>query len=461
MTMIRISHLLAAAAIAPLVAAAADASQPFQIKVIDKENGWPVPLVELRTTHNVRFVTDNAGVIAFELPELMGKEIWLDLKGHGYEVEADGFGFRGVRMTPNPGDSITVQVNRTNIARRLGRLTGGGLFSESQQLGSELQWTESGVLGCDSVQIARHQGKLYWAWGDTVLPHYPLGIFHMSSATTQLKPLESFTPPISLHFDYFTDEKGTPRGVAKMPGSGPTWVSGYVSLPDQAGKSHLVGTYRKIKPPLDTYEAGLLVWDDEANSFHQLRVLWTKSDDSHKAPSLPEGHPVFWKDERGKNWVLFGDPFPTIRCRANFEAWHDPSQWETLRPQEKLTSADNDRDVRPHRGSIAWNAWREQWVAIFTEIEGDPSFLGEVWYAEADSPFGPWGPAVKVVSHDNYSFYNPRIHPEFTADDSPILLFEGTYTRQFSGAEQPTPRYDYNQILYRLDLDDAALSAAK
>jgi hypothetical protein len=83
--------------------------------------------------------------------------------------------------------------------------------------------------------------------------------------------------------------------------------------------------------------------------------------------------------------------------------------------------------------------------------------LGEIWYAEADSPFGPWGSAVKVVGHDNYTFYNPHLHPEFTAPDSPVLLFEGTYTATFADRPPATPRFDYNQILYRLDLDDPAL----
>jgi len=87
--------------------------------------------------------------------------------------------------------------------------------------------------------------------------------------------------------------------------------------------------------------------------------------------------------------------------------------------------------------------------------------LGELWYAEAPEPTGPWGVAVKVVSHDNYTFYNPRLHPEMTPSDSPILLFEGTYTQQFSDKPQVTPLYDYNQILYRLDLDDPALTPAQ
>ena len=42
-----------------------------------------------------------------------------------------------------------------------------------------------------------------------------------------------------------------------------------------------------------------------------------------------------------------------------------------------------------------------------------------------------------------------------------MLIFEGTYTMQFADRPPPTPRYDYNQILYRLDLDDPALAPAQ
>lgn len=70
---------------------------------------------------------------------------------------------------------------------------------------------------------------------------------------------------------------------------------------------------------------------------------------------------------------------------------------------------------------------------------------------------GPWTKAVKVASHDQYSFYNPMIHPVFGADAGRTLLLEGTYTTSFSGNQNPAPRYDYNQILYRLDLDPLGL----
>jgi hypothetical protein len=449
--------LLVLLALAPCFASSIE---PCRIEVVEQGTGWPVPLVELRTTNQVRFVTDNAGVIAFDLPELMGRETWFDVVGHGYEAPKDGFGFRGFRLTPEPGKTVKVEVRRTIVAKRLGRSTGVGLFAESQKLGKELDWKDAGIVGCDSVQNAVHRGKLFWAWGDSSLAKYPLGIFDMTSATTAAQPLASFQPPLKLKLDYFTDDQGAPRGVAKMPGAGPTWVSGYVSLPDKTGAARLCGSFIKVRNHLEAYEAGLCVWNDDHSRFDLLRVFWKKTDGAPKAPPFPDGHPVFWKDGAGKEWVLFGNPLPNLRFPATFEAWQDQSTWESLKPQETLSAADG-KAVTPHSGSIAWNGFRKRWVTVFMEKFGKPSAFGELWYAEAESPTGPWGAAVKVLTHENYTFYNPRLHPEFTPADSPILIFEGSYTREFADKPHPTPKYDYTQILYRLDLDDPALKPAQ
>src|SRR4051812_36572610 len=99
-----------------------------EIQVVDKDAGWPVPMVVLETVHSVRFVTDNAGRVAFDLPELMGEETWLGIASDGYEVPADGWGKRGVRLRMKPGEKFKIEVTRTSIAKRLGRVTGAGMF---------------------------------------------------------------------------------------------------------------------------------------------------------------------------------------------------------------------------------------------------------------------------------------------------------------------------------------------
>jgi hypothetical protein len=437
------------------------ARKPFRIEVVDAENDWPVPLVELNTVHEVKLYTDNAGVVAIDLPELMGREAWFDVASDGYEVPADGFGRRGVRITPTPGGMHKIKVQRTMIARRLGRITGAGIFGESQKLGEHRDWQESNVLGQDSIQNAVHRGRLFWAWGDTKVARYPLGIYHMTAATTSLTPIIPWNPPLKIALDYFRNGRGELRGIAKMPGDGPTWLSGLVSLPDGNGQHKLVATYVKIRGTLTAYQSGLCVWNDEQEEFEHLKTLWQKSDNSSQPPPMPNGHAVIVETSKGTKQVLFCNPFPRLRCAASYEAWKDPAQWKVLSPQVTIKSAEDNATVKPHAGSIAWNEFRGRWTMVFHEAGGKPSFLGEVWYAEADAPTGPWKSAVKVLSHKSHSFYNVRQHPELTAEDSATLLFEGTYTTFLAANAIPTPRYDYNQIMYSVDLTDPKLAPAQ
>ena len=432
----------------------ATSAEPCCIEILDDENGWPVPLVELRTINNQRFISDNAGVIAIDEPDLLGLKTWFYLRGHGYSIAKDGFGYEGVRMTLQPGKRIAIRVKRKLPAKRLGRITGAGLFAESQKLGRMTDWEDQPIFGCDSVQNAIYEGQLFWCWGDTNLSTYPLGRFHAIAAKSAIQPLKTFKPPIQLRYKYFLDSNSLPRNVAHMPGEGPTWLDGLVSLKDQNGHEHLVASYSKIKKPMTIYETGLCVWSKAKESFEHYHTLWNDTDSPQKdTQDRPFGHACFWTDLQGQKWVLFGDPFPQVRCRATFEAWSNPGSWEKISGTVTIHAVNDGRKIVPHRGAVSWNPYRKRWVTIFTQQGGESSLIGELWYAEAETPLGPWENAVHVVTHDHYSFYNPQIHSSFVNEKSPFLIFEATYTRAFSKSQESTPRYDYNQILYRLDFD--------
>ncbi len=59
--------------------------------------------------------------------------------------------------------------------------------------------------------------------------------------------------------------------------------------------------------------------------------------------------------------------------------------------------------------------------------------------------------------HTNYTFYNPTQHPFLDAENGKRIYLEGTYTRTFTQNQDPTARYDYNQIMYGLSLDNPDL----
>lgn len=475
--------------------------EPFAVEVVDAETGRGVPLVELRTVHNLRFYTDSAGLSAIDAPELMGQEVYFHVSSHGYEYPADGFGYRGKRLEVEPGGSTRLELPRVNVAERLYRVTGGGIYADSVRLGRGTPIEEpllaGRVFGQDSVFTVPYRGKLWWFWGDTSRPAYPLGNFHMSGATSELPSAGGLDPGVGIDLDYFVDENGFSREMARMPGDGPTWLSGFVVLPDDEGRDRLYAGYAKIKPPLETYERGLCVFDDEAGRFERVAAF----------PGLdtlfPDGHASLSLDQNGE-WITFASPYPLVRVPADPEALADPSRYQSftclvtdesrgeprvdrddegrpayrwragaakLGPKEQAdliaagTLAEGEgllnlRDIETgdpvfaHAGTVNWNWHRGRRVMIATQLFGDPSMLGEVWYAEADSPLGPWAFARKVATHDDYSFYNPKHHHLFDSDDGRLIYFEGTYTHTFSGTEVPTPRYDYNQVMYRLDLDD-------
>ncbi len=430
--------------------------KPFVIRVVDAATGRGVPMVELTTVNKVTHITDNAGVAAFDEPGFMERDVYFHVRSHGYEIPRDGFGFRGRRLRTTPGGTAQIKIKRINIAERLCRLTGSGLYHHSVRAGLKVPLKEpllnAGVLGSDSVHTSIFGGKLYWLWGDTNRMRYPLGNFDVTMATTPVQGKGASWPEKGVSYTYFEDGKGFVRRMAPMEGKGPTWLTGLCTLKDRKGQEHLVATYAKVRKSMEAYERGLCEFNPRTATFER-KLTFESPKDLH-----PGGHPVRHR-VGGREWIYFGKSLPDMRFPDNYESWLKPGTYEPVKVDEKFTGPDGERVKRQH-GHIAWNPWRKCYINIFSETWAKPSLLGEIWYAEAPSPEGPWRRAVKVVTHDRYSFYNPMQHPYWAAEEGRIIYLEGTYTQAFSGNPRHTPRYDYNQILYRLDLADPRLQPA-
>ena len=150
----------------------------FKIQVVDSKTGRGVPLVELRTTNNIHYYTDSSGIVAFYEPGLMDREVFFFVESHGYEFAKDGFGFRGKRLKTLRGGGAVIKIDRLNIAERLYRLTGQGKYSDSVLTGHPVPLKNpvlnGQVAGQDSVYTCIYHGRLFWLWGDTGRPSYPL-----------------------------------------------------------------------------------------------------------------------------------------------------------------------------------------------------------------------------------------------------------------------------------------------
>jgi hypothetical protein len=497
------------AVVAQLQSEDAQPSQPFVIRVVDEQTGRGVPLVELRTTASSRYYTDSQGIVAFWEPGWMNRRVFFYVSSDGYRLEPDGFGFEGRTLLTTPGQQATIRLKRTMIAERLYRVTGAGIYRDSvlaeKPVPIRHPILNAGVIGSDSVVNAVYKGKLYWFWGDTNRMEYPLGNFHVPGAVSRLPSEGGLDPYVGVDLEYFVEgDSGFAKETAHMPGDGPTWINGLVVVDGGDGTEAMVAGYVKVKPPLDVYQHGLCRWDEEQQRF--LPVVIFPQD----APIYPTGHP--WVATDGsEQYVYFTDPLAITRCPATLKAMADVTQYEAytcmpegtvvastgplpapdrsadgtisyrwrrgtspvrpelqqrliraghLKPHEgliQLRDRDTAKPVLIHSGGVAWNAFRRRWISVFVQQFGE-TMLGEVWYAEADAPWGPWVYAVKVASHQRYSFYNPKLHPYFDQQGGRRVFFEGTYAHTFSGNPEPRPWYDYNQLMYCLWLEDPRLA---
>ena len=473
-----------------IAAAALPASTPYWVRVSDSQTGRGVPLVQLSTAlDNMRFWTDSNGIAVIDEPAMQDRDVIFTIKSHGYEFEERIFDQPAYRVHVQAGTHTELKIRRVNLAERLYRITGEGIYRDSILAGVaapiEQPLLNGGVTGQDTNISIPYQGKLFWCYGDTM--GLAAALFSVSCATSLPPGKGGLNPDAGIDLTYFVDGKGFSRAMLPLPRPGLVWIEGLFTAHDESGRERLVATYTRQSGLTPPTERGVAVFNDAKAVFEpvaQFRILR-----GHKS-----SHPFRVTENGVTYWYLF----PHQRVRDEWKAIVDPESYESFTCLERGSAFDAKQPSleRKPDGSLAW-AWKagtdrieaseerrlisrglmKQAEAYFplrdaatgSETGATPSCVtwndfrkkwillservGAVYYADADAPIGPWDRAVKIVAHNDYNFYNVVQHPFFDRDGGKVIYFEGTYVTSFSNAKEATPRYDYNQILYRLSLD--------
>jgi hypothetical protein len=467
-------------------------AQCMAIRVVDRASGRGVPVVDLAAFGEHAW-SDSQGMIAYCNPDHVratAQSVSFDVASHGARLVG---GATKTSISVVAGGSATVEVERTMLGERLYRITGAGLYRDSVVLGLRTPLANptlvARVAGSDTGSVAIYKGKLFWLWQDTDRVGYWLGNFKGTGATSPLPGAWSADRGPDL--TYFQGSDGFAAPMCPSCEGGPAWMAGLVSVPDAAGVETLFAGYAIVNGDGSSRETGLARFDDAKASFDRVITDFATRTNFQR----PDGHAV----KLGRGADAYVHYFDRLRIPATAQAFLAPATYEQFSPYAaggaatlvrdgagrldyewragartvdsaalKAAGVGTDEDLDGHvvatqtggsitltSNSLAWSAHRGRFVRIAQQVGGGTSLLGELWHLEGDTPMGPWVHAEKVLTHDNYTFYNAFHHPEL--ERGRFLYFEGTYTSTYTNAT-PTPRYNYNQQMIRVDLDDARLA---
>jgi len=510
------------------------ARDAFRIQVIDQSTGRGVPAVELRTIDQRRFVTDSTGTIAFLEPDLLGHRVFFHVRSFGYRLSESAGKQGGVVLETERGGSARLSLFRENVAERLYRVTGSGIERDvalldqagGQVLGPRGEPIDP-LLGTDSALCITYDRRLLWIFGDTVTAANPLANYRATGAFSPLPSRAGFDPLRELPLEFLRGP-AAPSGDGRVPAETNIegtalrpmvadpypviWLSALRQERGADGSDPLYATYSKIGQGMSVHEQGIAKFDPVRGQFVP-GTAYPKD-----AANLPDGH-AYRYDTRGQSYIYYDlglrahsataparaiEAFTPLRVGARIElgptalerdtngrlvwGWKPDTSSVSEETWQKwiaaghvsesegwlrLTDVVDGKTIVPHHGSIRWNPYRQRWVMVRSQLGGD-SFLGEVYYGEADTPLGPWAYVRKVATHTwiptgpnplgdpeqdrwSLSFYNPVHCPELDVAGGRVILFQGTLSTFLAPKNGALPGYDYNQLMYSLDLDDPRL----
>jgi hypothetical protein len=467
----------------------------FALRFVDGANMRGVPLVKVVPVAGDAQWSDSQGMVAICDPDVVGRSIVFSVTSDGYALPSGST----VTLTATAASAATVTLTRRYAGERLYRITGQGIYRDSVLLGLTTPTAAPNinglVMGQDTPSTFVYGGKLYWLWQDTDRAAYPLGNFDTSGATSLLPGAGGLSPDLGANATYFVDANGFSRGMvdtsadpmtaAKSPAG--IWLGQIVNVVDATGAEQVFGTY---------YANTSHPWSALAKLDPSRETFAFVADYPPSAP-IPGGRSMVVRDPTGTSYAYWTNPlrFPAtsggVQALAGYEVYsaYGPHGSTTLAKNAdgtlsyawtagatavtqaalKLLGIDPAQGLDGHLADLdggsnvavahqasMWNDYRKRFSSVVQQQFGT-SLLGETWYVEADTPLGPWVYARKVVTHDDgYTFYNPDIVPYLSEAGGRFLFFDATYTASYTSLA-PTPRYNYNEIMYRLDLDDPRL----
>ena len=485
----------------------------FKLTVVDQATGRGVPQMKVQTSTQT-YITDSGGVVAYYDAARMGTTVHFDVSGNGYGTGA-------ADLVASAGGSGQIAVARSDVAERLYRVTGGGVYHDTVLLELSAPTANpvlnAGVFGQDTAQTTVYQGKVFWIWGDTGQPSFPLGNFRATGATSLLPSGGGLDPSVGVNLTYFGDGGAfvkamcPPANFPNPPGNTENllcWMFDLLAAPNASGTERLFSRYTLVSGASGGVETGLGRFNDGTSQFDKF-VTWPSGQ-----RVLLVGHPIkiahgsttyaYYTSKGVSSFNTGLKPLDSLsRVVATETALGTPSGYQSYTPL--VQSSDTQLDVNPDgtlhytwktdtktlsgdnttadaaapadqklyghvqdpdsgaaplisTTSTGWNVYRKRYAQIILQLFGTGSALGELWFAEADTPMGPWIYARKIVSHatDGYTFYNPRYHSFFDKQNGRDIFFEATYTT-FITSLTPTPRDNYNQVMEHLDLATPAV----
>lgn len=449
-------------------------------------------MATLETTNHVRFVTDSAGWAAFDETALVGRHVFLSVSSPGYVLPAGPTGLPGVVVDARAGGTTELRLMRMSIAERMYRSTGQGIYRETTRLGHEVPLPRPNLNGAMmthcGVQAVVFEGRIFWTWHEVTGLADPQPLPRAVGAFSDLPAKGGLDPMLGIHFDYLGAPTNGPAGALfNSGGPGLVHLDGLLVVKDAQGAGHLMAHYKIEGSSGRPAQHGLAEFDRASRLFEPVTELgedfiWQS----------PLGHAIPVKDDES-SFFYFANPFPATRVAASYEALTNPSEyqalardpktgelrWQTTKPpvtqtneqsmiaakqikkeeaQMQMQDFSGGGTVIVSSADVAWNAYRKRWVMVASGSAGRGAAEHALWYAESDKPEGPWKLALKVADEAGTSLDNPCLHPFFDQDGGRWIYFETTVSGSAGPMAMRVPRYEQNQMMFRLDLSEERLA---